>query len=105
MSNAGAALAYAAAISLATFSAFAWDKRCARRGDWRISEQTLLSLVALGGGLGALAAQSFLRHKTRKQPFVSILYTLIALQVAVGLAVFIPGLRLLLWNALKPLVG
>lgn len=97
-------LAYLAAISFATLLAFAWDKQCARRGDWRVSEQTLLTLVAIGGGLGALAGQAFLRHKTRKQPFVSILYTIIAFQIVVVLATSVTSVRQLLWEMTRTFV-
>jgi uncharacterized membrane protein YsdA (DUF1294 family) len=48
-------------------SLFVWaeDKRRAERGDWRISENTLVYLCTLGGLPGALLAMRMFRHKTR----------------------------------------
>ena len=33
------------------------DKRAARNGLWRVSERTLLTIVAFGGTIGAIAAR------------------------------------------------
>ncbi|MDO8380106.1 DUF1294 domain-containing protein [Phenylobacterium sp.] len=64
-------LTYLAVLNLTAFAVFAADKRAAAAGRRRTPEATLLGLAALGGGLGAVAAQRLLRHKTRKQPFAS----------------------------------
>lgn len=78
---------YLAVVNGATFAAFAFDKRAAERGDWRIPERRLLGLAAAGGGVGAAAAQRLLRHKTRKEPFASRLRLILAMQAIVaGLA-------------------
>ena len=55
------------------FWMFYLDKERAIRGEWRISETTLLTLAFLGGWFGAIAAQRRFRHKTRKQPFRTFL--------------------------------
>lgn len=70
------------AVNAAAFGAFWWDKRCARAGSWRISERTLLWLALAGGSAGALYARHLFRHKTRKEPFRTVLYTIVALQLA-----------------------
>jgi len=57
----------------ATIAAFGEDKKRATRGEWRISESTLLSLALIGGSPGALWARKRFRHKTRKQPFATLL--------------------------------
>lgn len=81
-----AVAAYAFAINLAGFLAFAWDKRCARKGMWRVPERTLLTLAAIGGTIGAVVGQRALRHKTHKEPFRTYLLSIVVIQVIVVIA-------------------
>lgn len=76
--------AYLAAINLAAFAAFGLDKRRAERGAWRIPERSLLTLAAVGGGAGAVAAQRVFRHKTVKEPFASQLRLILAAELILG---------------------
>ncbi|MFW8645371.1 DUF1294 domain-containing protein [Rhizobium beringeri] len=79
------------ALNLLVFSIYFMDKQAARHGRWRISERTLLILALIGGSLGALAAQQLLRHKTRKEPFRSILAAILILHGAlIALMAFLP---------------
>ena len=71
------AVIYAAA-SVIAFIAYGVDKRSARRGGRRIPESTLHVLSLGGGWPGALAAQRFFRHKTRKQPFRTVFWLTVA---------------------------
>lgn len=71
------------ALTLITFLVFAWDKRAARLNRWRIRERTLHMLTLIGGFAGALAAQSLLRHKTRKAAFVILPWLAAVLHLAV----------------------
>ncbi|HEX5777072.1 MAG TPA: DUF1294 domain-containing protein [Caulobacteraceae bacterium] len=73
---------YLAAINLVTFAAFWSDKRAAIRRERRIPERSLLLMTALGGWIGALCGQHLLRHKTRKEPFRTQLYGIIAAELA-----------------------
>lgn len=57
---------------LAAFGLFWFDKTQARDHGWRVRETTLL-LAALFGGVGAWMGQHLLRHKTRKEPFRTLL--------------------------------
>lgn len=68
-------------LNLVAFLMFAWDKYCAKRGRWRVSERTLLFTALVGGSAGALAAQQWLRHKSYKEPFRSRLFAIVALHV------------------------
>jgi uncharacterized membrane protein YsdA (DUF1294 family) len=68
------------AFNLFVFLVYWWDKEAARNGGWRIRESTLLSLAFVGGSMGAISAQRLLRHKTRKEPFRSILISIVILQ-------------------------
>ncbi|WP_332771666.1 DUF1294 domain-containing protein [Phenylobacterium sp.] len=85
-------LPYLAAANLAAFVAMGWDKARAERGERRIPERTLLMLAAIGGSLGAVAAQQAFRHKTRKQPFGGLLLGILGAQVLAAAA----------WLALAP---
>lgn len=70
------------ALSVAAVIAYAVDKSAARSGAWRSSEQSLLLLGLAGGWPGAIVAQQFLRHKTRKASFQSAFWGTIVLNVA-----------------------
>ena len=64
---------YALLINALAYAAFAIDKSRAICAERRIPERSLLILPALGGWIGAKIAQHRLRHKTRKQPFGTLL--------------------------------
>ena len=57
-------------INLFTFFLMWLDKRKAKKGKWRIPENTLLLFVLLGGGIGGIAGIYIFRHKTQKAKFV-----------------------------------
>ncbi len=61
---------YVIAINLFTFFIMWLDKRKAKKGKWRIPENTLLILVLLGGGIGGIAGMYTFHHKTQKMKFV-----------------------------------
>ncbi len=61
---------YVIIINLFTFFMMWLDKRKAKKGKWRIPENTLLILVLLGGGIGGIAGMYTFRHKTQKMKFV-----------------------------------
>lgn len=64
-------LAYLTWVNLATYRAFAFDKRAAIEKQQRTPEATLLWWASIGGWAGAKYAQNKLRHKSSKQPFGS----------------------------------
>ena len=82
-------------INAVAFLTFAADKRRAVARMQRVPEARLLQLTALGGGLGALAAQQAFRHKTRKQPFQNRFRLILGLQAALMLFLISGGARLL----------
>lgn len=61
---------YLVFINLFTFFMMWLDKRKAKKGKWRIPENTLLLLVLLGGGIGGIAGMYIFHHKTQKAKFV-----------------------------------
>ena len=56
------------------------DKRKARRGAWRISESSLLTVAVLGGSIGVFLGMYLFRHKTRKLKFVMGIPLILAFQ-------------------------
>ncbi len=61
---------YLVLINLLAFLMMWLDKRNAKKGKWRIPENTLLLLVILGGGIGGIVGMYTFRHKTQKAKFV-----------------------------------
>lgn len=72
-----------AALGVATYATYVADKRAAQAGRWRVSESTLHLLAVAGGWPGALVARHHVRHKTRKQPFRTIFWSTVVVNVAV----------------------
>ena len=96
---------YLAGINLVTFAAFAWDKLCAIKGNWRVPEKTLLALALAGGSPGAFIARQRLRHKTRKQPFGSYLILITVLHALLLAALAVPATRAPLLEQLRALLA
>ena len=46
-----------------------YDKHEAKKGNWRISEKTLFTLVVIGGSIGGIIGMFTFRHKTKKWYF------------------------------------
>lgn len=81
------AWALLAALNLATFGLYAYDKSAASAaGRGRVPELVLHLFALAGGSPGALAAQQVLRHKTVKRSFQAAFWAIVVLQlVGVGL--------------------
>ena len=86
--------AYMLLVSILTVLVYAKDKSAAERGMWRVRESTLHLWSLLGGWPGAYVAQRTLRHKTRKDTFL----TRYRLTVAVNCAVVAFVVMLLAWR-------
>lgn len=76
-------------MSLLTFVVYAIDKAAARVQRRRTAESTLHLLALACGWPGALLAQQSLRHKSVKQPFRTVFWLTVVINVA--------GLVLLCW--------
>jgi len=74
-------IAYAA-LSLITFTAYAYDKSAAHKDARRTPEIKLLLLGLAGGWPGALVAQQMLRHKSRKAPFRRVFWATVSINCA-----------------------
>ncbi len=74
---------YLAVANLTAFFVYGADKLKARKGDFRISERTLLGLAIIGGSAGALAGMYFFHHKTRKVKFTLGVPAILILQILI----------------------
>lgn len=60
---------YLLIINIIGFLSMAIDKRLAQKNKWRISEETLFIISALGGGIGSIIGMYVCHHKTKKTLF------------------------------------
>ena len=88
--------AWLMAWSTVTFTAYAIDKRQARRHGWRIPEVALLGLALAGGSIGGWIGLLGLRHKTRHPIFPLVLAVALTAQVVIGSVVMHLGSSVLL---------
>ena len=72
---------YLIVINLIGFYMMWSDKRKAKWGKWRIPEQTLFIVTALGGGIGTIAGMYTFHHKTKKTKFTIGLPTILILEI------------------------
>ena len=75
-------LYYLLAVNSLTFLLYGIDKYKAKKGRWRISEATLLMMVAIGGSIGAWAGMRTWHHKTMHKKFKYGIPVIIIMQIA-----------------------
>ena len=85
---------FIAVMNLAAFGLMAYDKKCARRGKWRVPERRLFLFTACFGGLGGVAGMFLLRHKTKHWYFRVFFPLFLILQI---------GLLAVAWHYLPPI--
>ena len=83
-------LAWYVILGVITYGMYAKDKAAAQSGDWRTPESTLHLLSALGGWVGAMVAQTYLRHKSQKPEFRITYYLTVIINLA-GLLFILAG--------------
>ena len=77
-------ICYLLAVNITSFFLYGIDKYKAKKGRWRISEATLLTMAAIGGSIGALAGMRLWHHKTMHKKFKYGIPVIIILQVAIA---------------------
>lgn len=80
---------YLLVINLVAFLAMGLDKWKAKRDAWRIPEQTLMSLVLLGGGIGGIVGMYTFRHKTKKPRFFIGFPVILIVEIAIVIYVLV----------------
>ena len=80
---------YLVLVNAAAFLLMLADKLKAKKGAWRIPERTLIGIAVIGGSIGAIAGMNLFRHKTRHLKFSIGLPVILAVQVVLGLLVYL----------------
>ena len=70
------------AVNIATFLLYGIDKYKAKKGIWRISEATLLTMAAIGGSIGDWICMRLWHHKTMYKKSKYGIPFIITLQIA-----------------------
>lgn len=83
-------VAWYVVLGVITYTMYAKDKAAAQSGNWRTPESTLHLMSALGGWVGAMVAQTYLRHKSQKPEFRIIYYLTVVINMA-GLLFLLAG--------------
>lgn len=78
---------YLIGINIITFIVYGVDKYKAKRQKWRIRENVLMGLAAIGGFAGAFIGMQTFRHKTKHMKFV-VGVPLIAVLWIIGIVYF-----------------
>ena len=91
-------LAYAIAISLATYALYGADKDSAKdkASRWRAPEKLLHAFELAGGWPGAFLAQQQLRHKCAKFSYQLVFWLIVAVHVCVATD-YVRGWRIARW--------
>lgn len=74
-------LIYLVIINIIGFYIMWSDKRRAKWGKWRVPENALFLITALGGGIGTIAGMYTFRHKTKKLKFTIGLPAILILEI------------------------
>ena len=69
-------------LNLIAFIAFGYDKQLAKSRKNRISERSLFLLLFFGGIIGGILGMLVFRHKTNKNSFKLVVFSIVILQLA-----------------------
>ena len=69
-------------MNIISFALMGHDKKCARRGKWRVPERTLFLATACFGGLGGVLGMKVFHHKTKHWYFRVFFPGLLIVQIA-----------------------
>lgn len=78
-------MAYLSIINALSLALMLADKEKAHHKRWRIPEQRLLAVAALGGSAGCLLGMYLFRHKTRHPRFFIGVPVMLAVQIVLVL--------------------
>lgn len=75
-------------INIIAFIIMYVDKVKAIKHEWRISENTLMTIAAIGGSVGALLAMNIFRHKTKHPKFYLGIPALLIIQLILSYYIY-----------------
>lgn len=79
---------YLIAMNLFGFLIMWIDKKKAQHSKWRIKENTLFIIAALGGSIGTIIGMYTFRHKTQKTKFILGFPAIIIIQILVVIGIW-----------------
>ena len=71
-------------INIVTFIIYGIDKYKAKKGKWRIPENSLIGLAIIGGSIGAYLGMRVWHHKTMHLKFKYGIPLIIAIQMVIA---------------------
>lgn len=88
---------YLAAVNLLGFLMMGVDKSKARRRAWRIPEAHLFLIALIGGSFGTTMGMLLFRHKTKHWYFVYGMPTILIIQLALVVILYLSPLQIALF--------
>ena len=79
---------YLVVINIVGFFIMGIDKWKAKKNRWRVPENTLFVITALGGGIGTIAGMYTFRHKTKKPQFTVGMPAILILEIILVIYLF-----------------
>ena len=79
---------YLIVVNLLAIALFGYDKHCAKKRKWRISEKTLITSAIIGGSAGAYIGMIVFRHKTNHSLFQICIPLLFIVQIIILLIIY-----------------
>lgn len=70
-------------LNAVAFFLMGYDKRCAKKGKWRVSEKSLFIAAGCFGGLGGVLGMRVFRHKTQHWYFRIFFPVMLAIQIVI----------------------
>lgn len=79
---------YLIAVNFLAVGLTLYDKRAAKKREWRVKERTLLLVSFLGGSIPMFVTMLGIRHKTKHSKFMVGIPVIIIVQIAAVLFVW-----------------
>lgn len=78
---------YLVIVNLIGFFIMWLDKKKAQHSRWRIKENTLFLVAAIGGSIGTIIGMYTFRHKTQKTKFILGFPAILVIQILIAVMI------------------